>query len=248
MLLCNADIKGAVREGFCKLAEPRAIWHCGRHGNNLVVFLSMSHQRFRKHACIAGRVSGWLRLSAGDHIKLADTVILVRRFFRGCVAFALLGHNMNEDRPFIRIAHISQNRQQVIEIVAVNRPDIIETQFLEERSAGCHATGIFFSAPRFFLKRFGKHLRDVFREMAEAAIGASGNQACEISTHRAHRRCDGHVIIVQDYNQAAVHGACIVHGLISHARTHSAVANHGDDVVLLALQITTDGHAKTCRD
>ena len=55
---------------------------------------------------------------------------------------------MNEDRAHIGIAHIAQHRQQMIEIMSVDRPDIVEAEFLEQRAAGHHAAGIFLGARR----------------------------------------------------------------------------------------------------
>ncbi len=151
---------------------------------------------------------------------------------------------MDEDRSFIRVPHIPQDRQKVIQIVPVNRAHIVETHLFKERSASRHAAGIFFGAACFFLKRFRKHLRDMFCKVPEPAIGAAGNQTCQVGTHRAYGRRNGHVIVVQDHNQAAVHGACIVHGLISHASAHRTVSDHSDNIVLLVLQVTANSHAK----
>ena len=61
---------------------------------------------------------------------------LVGRRFRGLIALALLGDHMDEDRTVFGVAHILQNRQKVIEIVAVDRADIIEAELLEQRAAG----------------------------------------------------------------------------------------------------------------
>ena len=47
------------------------------------------------------------------------------------VAFAFFGHDMHQHRPALHVAHVLQDREQMVEIVAVDRPDIIEAELLE---------------------------------------------------------------------------------------------------------------------
>jgi hypothetical protein len=61
---------------------------------------------------------------------------------------------------------------------------------------------------------------------------------------RADRRRDRHVVVVEDDDQARIHRAGVVHRLIGHAGGHRAVADHGDDVVLLAVEIAGHRHAQ----
>jgi len=57
-----------------------------------------------------------------------------------------------------------------------------------------------------------------------------------------------HVVVVEDDDQAGIHRAGIVHGLIGHACGHRSVADHGDDVVFAARQVARNGHAEAGRD
>ena len=43
---------------------------------------------------------------------------------------------MDEYRAGLHVVHILQDRQQVIEVMAIDRPDIIEAQFFEQGTAG----------------------------------------------------------------------------------------------------------------
>ena len=84
-------------------------------------------------------------------------MILVGGRFRRPVAFALLRHDVHEDRPRFGVAHVAQDRQQVIEIVAVDRADIVEAELLEQRAAGPEAARMS-STPRVLKSssRFGR--------------------------------------------------------------------------------------------
>ena len=61
-------------------------------------------------------------------------------------------------------------------------------------------------------------------------VGAPGEQPREVGRHRADRRGDGHVVVVEDDDEPRVQRAGVVHRLIGHARRHRAVADDGDDV------------------
>jgi hypothetical protein len=72
-----------------------------------------------------------------------DAVIFVRRRLGGGIALALLRHDMEQHRAFLGVADILQHRDQMVEIVTVDRADIVKAQLLEQRAPGRHAAGIF---------------------------------------------------------------------------------------------------------
>ena len=90
--------------------------------------------------------------------------------------------------------------------------------------------------------------RQPLGDIAEAGIGARRHQPRQIGAHRADRRGDGHVVVVEDDDQPVLVGAGIVHGLIGHARAHRAVADHRDHIVVAALEVARHRHADAGRD
>ena len=90
--------------------------------------------------------------------------------------------------------------------------------------------------------------RQLLADVAQAEIGAPRGKPREIGAHRAGRRGDRHVVVVEDDDQPGVERAGIVHGLIGHAGRHGAVADDGDDIVPAALQIARHGHAEAGGD
>jgi hypothetical protein len=79
---------------------------------------------------------------------------------------------MDQDRAGLHVAHVLENRQQMVEIVAVDRAHIVKTKFLEQCAAADHeAARIFLGA----VGAIGDHLRQVFAELlgglAQRAIG-----------------------------------------------------------------------------
>ena len=225
--------KHALGKFVGKQVEAGARGHGRGDGDDLVVMLGFLDQRLGEDLGIARRVRHGLGLGAGHHVELDDAVILVGRLLRRGIAMALAG-DAHEPAPGLRraVAHIAQHRQQMVQIVAVDRPDIEEAQLLEQRAAGHHAAGELLGALGGGFDLARELPGHFLAEMAQRAIGLGGQQPRQIGAHGAHRRRDRHVVVVQHDDQAAIHRAGVVHRLIGHAGAHGAVADDGDDLVL----------------
>ncbi len=235
MLFGNAHIEMAVREFLGENVGRCAGRHGSRDRANLVVSFSEFRQGLAKHFLVIWRLGFWLRLLAGDYGELRDPVIFVRRIFGRRIAFALLGNDVDQDRAVLHRFHILENREKRIEIVTIDRPDIIEAEFLEQRAAHGKAAQILLRAPG---RTFQPDRRDhFFGDPTQTAIGPRRYEFRQVIAHRADRRRNRHVIIVQDYDQAGFVRAGIVHGLIGHASRHGSVTNHADNMRVAALQV-----------
>ena len=95
---------------------------------------------------------------------------------------------------------------------------------------------------------FGRWLAELLGRLAQRAVGLAGVKPRQIGRHGADRRRNRHVVVVEDDDQARIHRARIVHGLIGHAGRHRAVADHGDDVVLAAGEVARHRHAEAGRN
>ncbi len=150
--------------------------------------------------------------------------------------------------PFFGVAHVLQDRQQVLDAMAVDRADVVEAELLEERAAGHHAAREFLRPDGADLQRLRQTLRKLLADLAQRPVGPPGEEAREIRGHRPDRRRDRHVVVVQDHDQARLHGAGVVQRLVGHAGGHGAVADHGDDVVGAAGEVARRRHAEAGRD
>ena len=172
-------------------------------------------------------------------------MIFVRGSLRRRVTLALLRHHMDEDGAFLIVAHIAQHRQKVIEGVTVDRADVIKAKLLEQRAAGyvtarmCHGAG---NGAVDSLAEIG---RQFLAEIAETHIGAAGGQPRQIGAHRARRRRNRHIVIVEDDDQPRIERAGIVERLKRHARRHRAVADDGDHLAVAAFETCRHRHAET---
>ena len=164
------------------------------------------------------------------------------------IALALLRHDMDQARPLGRVAHIFQHRDQLVQIMAIDRPDIIEAQFLEQGAAHRHAARKLVGLARRIMQRPGQLARQLLGEIAQAQKLPARHQPREIARKAANRRRDRHVIVVEDDDQAIARRLRIVHRLIGHARRHRAVADDGNALAGPVLHLIGDGKAQRRAD
>ena len=171
MLLGDAHVEGAIGKMLGKKVQARARGHGGGNGDDLVVVLGLLDQGFGEDLRIARSIGNGLGLSPRHHVEFDDTVILVGGLLRRGVTMTLAGHRMDQHGAFGTVAHVAQDRQQVVQVVAVDRPDIKKAQFLEQRPAGDHAAGEFLGplGGRFNLAR--ELLGHLLAQMAQRTIG-----------------------------------------------------------------------------
>ena len=152
---------------------------------------------------------------------------------------------MDQHRAFGGVAHILQHRQQVIEIVPVNRADVVEAQLFEQRPAGHHAAGEFLGLADGVVQAAAHLLDRAAREAADAEIFGRRHHPRQISRQAAHRRGNRHVVVVEDHDQPVARLRGVVHRLVGHAGAHRTVADHRDAAPRLALELV--GHRKAER-
>ncbi len=138
--------------------------------HDLLVALRLGDQRLGEDARVARRARGGLGLHAGDDVELHDAVIFVGAVLGRGVALALLGDDVDQHRPVVGVADILEHLDQRVDIMAVDRADIIEAELVEERAAGEHAAGIFLHLARRDVQRLGHRPRQLLRQLARRQI------------------------------------------------------------------------------
>ena len=210
-------------------------------------FAASFTRAFAEHLCVRRRVRNALLLFTGGDVEFDDAVIFVLRGFGWRVAFAFLGADVHKERAIVRAADIFQNRQQLAEIVAIDDADVIEAEFFEQCAAGDKAARKFFREVCLLLEKFRQVVGDLLADVAKRHVRRTRQQTREIIRHGANGRCNRHLVVIQDNDQAPVHGAGVVHRLIGHPRGNRAIADHADHVMLLAGKVACHSHAQTCR-
>ncbi len=136
----------------------------------------------------------------------------------------------------------------MVEIVAVERADIVEAQLLEQRPAGGEAARELLGARGHGLEARRQILGHLLGDVPKAAIGVRGDDLGQIGAHRPGRRGDRHVVVVEHDDQPGAHRTGVVHRLVGHAGAHRPIADHGDHVALDAVQLGRRRHAEAGRN
>ena len=175
-------------------------------------------------------------------------MILVGAVFGGGIALALRGHDMDQDRALFAVPHVFQHRDEMIEIVPVDRADVVEPKLFEHRPAGHHAAGVFFGLLETAPHPAAHLACDARCHGAQTEIFAAGHHAREIGGQPANGRRDGHVVVVEDHDQPVAGLFGIVHRFIGHAGAHRAVTDHGDAAPRAVLHLVGHGKAQRSRN
>lgn len=128
VLLGDTDVEGPVGERLVEDVDAGAGRHRRGDGDDLVVLLGFLDQALAEHVLVGRRIRFGLGLRAGRDVELDDGVIFVGGSFRRAVALALLGHDVDQDRAGLHVADVLQDRQQMVEVMPVDRADIIEAE------------------------------------------------------------------------------------------------------------------------
>ncbi len=250
VLLGDAHVEAALRKALGHQIEPGARRHRRRDRHDPVVRLGLPHQRLGKDRGVGGRVGLSFLLGAGGDVELADAVIFVVRGLGRRIAFSFLRDDVDQDgAAVVVVPDVLQHRDQMVEIVPVERAQVIKAQLLEERRAARgQDAGILLRPLRRLLDAPREVGAELLGHVAEAAIGVRGDDAREIGAHRPRGRGDRHVVVVEDDDQPAAGRGRVVHGLVRHAGTHRPVADDADDVAPRALEPRRRRHAEPGRD
>jgi hypothetical protein len=249
VLLRDPDIETALREPVREEVQARPVRHRRGHGNHAAVALGFPDQALGEDLGVGRRVRRRLLLRARDDVELRDAVILVRRPLRRRVALALDGAAVDQHRLVGAHLLVAQHLKQPVEIVAVDRSDIVEAELLEERAADRDALDELARAPRALDHRPGQHLHAALGRVHQVLEGRPRHDAREVARHRARRRRDRHLVVVEDDEEPLVQVAGVVHRLVGHARRQRAVADDGDDVAhVVAAELAGHREAKARRD
>ena len=177
VLLGDAHVEGALRELPGEQVEPGAGRHRRGDRHDLVVLARRLDQALAEHLGVGRRVGLGCHLRAGDHVEPVDAVVLVVGGLGRRIALALPGDDVHQDRPVLGVAHVLQHREQHVEIVAVDRADVVEAELLEQRAAGPVGARVLLGPRRLLLPELRQALGELLGDLAQVQIGAAGRDA-----------------------------------------------------------------------
>ena len=173
MLLGNADVEHPLGKDRLHSVQSGPVRHGGGNADDFGVATRFLDQRVGEDTGIGGRVGLGLRLGAGDDIKRRNAMVLVVGRLGRRIALALLGHHVDEHGSVLHVANVLQDRQKMVEIVAVDWSDIIEAELLEQGAARPEVAAIFLRTPGLVVEERGQAARELLGHAPQRAIGAA---------------------------------------------------------------------------
>jgi hypothetical protein len=146
VLLGDADIEVALREFLGKADEPRALAHRRRDCDEARIGRRHVAEPVAEDSGVGG-FGGGLRRIADGRVEFGDAVIEDRGILGSSVTVALLRDHVQELRPLEQL-HVGECLRQHVDVVPVDRTDIVEAEFLEQGAGQHHALHVLFHAPR----------------------------------------------------------------------------------------------------
>ena len=124
-------------------------------------------------------------------------VFIGSRFCR-LIAFTFLRDYVHQNRFVVNMFDIVKDGHKVLKIMPIDRPDIVKAELLEQRASRRHSACVFFRLTSHGAQRARQVAGDVFSQLAYSAVRAAADQSRQIGAHAPYRRCDGHVVVVED--------------------------------------------------
>ncbi len=163
-------------------------------------------------------------------------------------AFALHGADVQQDRLVGLFAEF-QVGDDGLQVVAVNRAEVTQTEFLEEDAGEEDALGgllgTVFQRHQFLAERH--FLQEAVEVLVQPVERGIGDDAVEVLRDRADVLVNGPFVVVEDDDEALGGLADVVHRLEGHAVGQRGVADQRHDVLVAAGLVSRGGHAERRR-
>ena len=153
---------------------------------------------------------------------------------------------MQELRP-AQLLHVAERRDERLDVVAVDRTDVVEAHLLEQGAGQHHALQMLLRTARQ-LPHGGHLTQDLFAALAKMRIHASRQRPRQVVGQRADVLRNRHVVVVQDDQEVRGRRACMVERLEGHTRGKRAVADDCNRAPILAAFGGRDRHAERGAD
>ena len=254
MALGNADVEGAIGEGFHHVRHRATRGHGRGDTRDAPILLGQLHERMAEDVLIELRLVrpfGQEAL-AGILIEAPGRVPDGGGLLGGFVALAFLRFDV-EQLGALHFLDVAQLLDQIAHVVAVDRPEVADAEALKEVvlavDEGLEAV---IEAQDVLAPIFGDEvqLEELLVDLvADVVVGLAGGDVDEVTVHAAHVAVDRHVVIVKHDQQVVGVDGGVVNALEGQSAGHGAVADDGHDVSApLAGYLKGGGHAQSGRD
>ena len=240
--LGDAHVKKPLGPGGGKLLEPRALGHGGGDGADAPVPARQLHQLVAEHI---GKIHLLLADNSHRRVKGADAVAALGLALGGGVALALGGAHMEQYRA-VQLPGPGQGGTQLVQIVAVHRPQVGEAHVLEHGAGIDGPLHVPLDAVVEVIDPLpaGQAVHHRVVSLLEPVVPRPEPQAAEVGGHAPHVGVDGHAVVVEDDHQGLSRGPRVVEPLVGQPPGEGPVADEGRHGIVRPRQGPGPGHAQ----
>ncbi len=207
VLLGDADVVDAVREGVGELLQADGLEHRGGDRDDVLALVAEGDHLVAEDGGPVG--AGGLDREAGVGVDGADAVEAVGLVLEGgLVAAALLGEDVDDHRAAEPLG-AGQRGLRRLDVVAVDRADVLEAEVLEHALRGDEVLEALLRAVQRLVEGPADDrsaLQEVLAAGQEAFVAVGGPQGRQVVREAADGRCVGPLVVVDDDDEGAVLG------------------------------------------
>src|SRR5262249_57445590 len=119
--------EGGVRKLLAEEMRAGSRWHRRRNGDDARILARLLDQALGVNLGVRWRIGLGLGLRARRDVELDHTVIFVRRGLGGRITLPLLGHDVKQKPPRLRVPPVLLHGPQMIEVLSPPPPPLIKT-------------------------------------------------------------------------------------------------------------------------
>ena len=229
--LGDADIGKAFGIPGCKAVETGAVGHGRRNRHQFRFFFRKLTDRLAE---AVGEASAGRRQLARLGVEGADTVVDLRMLLGVLHPVALLGQHMDKNRLF-GFPRQTQHRFQLFQVMSVHRAEIVQAHCAEHVHREQLVLHLLLQVMVEGVDRRHSH-EHIPIPAFEPDISRADPHALQQTRRPTHVRINRHVVVVQDDDQRLLACRRGRQTLIGQPACQCAVADHGNNVIVLVQQ------------
>ena len=173
-------------------------------------------------------------------------MVLHRVGFRRRVALALAGGDVQKLRAAEPLEILQRGKQRV-QVVPVDRTDVIEAELLEQGAGNDQSLDVLFGAACELLHR-RHHAEDLASALPDRRVEAAREELGEAVGERPDVRRDRHLVVVEHHEHVGAGATGVIQRLERHSAGEAAVADDGDDPAIASRALRRDRHPRRRSD
>ncbi len=248
MLLGDADVEEPVGEALGERAESRAGRHGRRDSDDARIALGLGNERLPEDLGVCGRTRRHTRDFARRDGERSDAVEKIGLPLGGRVSHTLAGDRVDDDRT-VGVLGPRHGVLHLLDVVPVDRTHVLDAELLEEHSG--HQQLLHRLLGRLTGRHHGRaeprareRALDIVTQPPVAAIEPDSG---EVTRERTHIGSDGHLVVVQQDDEARAEMPRVIERLEGHAAGERAVADDRHDRLVPTAKVACGGEAERDR-